>query len=65
MNGAAPGCSRCGGLLVPDRTEPEEAWWRCVSCGDVIDAVITRHRHVRHLRKRVSRVPRVAALKIA
>jgi hypothetical protein len=38
-------CHRCGGLMVPERTQDRYMTeWRCVSCGDRIDAVILAHR---------------------
>jgi len=48
-------CTRCGGLLVGDYykdvlatvSELESETMRCVQCGDVVDAVIRRNRHLR------------------
>ena len=47
-------CIRCGGLLVKEAAidfssstgEVEQGARRCVQCGDVIDAVILRHRQI-------------------
>ncbi len=44
------GCSRCGGLMVSVVLEDRESTFgqcaglRCVSCGDVFDALIAQHR---------------------
>ena len=44
-------CVRCGGCLLPDYV-PVQPWparlvlWRCVACGDRIDARILRHRQL-------------------
>jgi len=48
-------CSRCGGLMVSDfcmdllnsTGELEFAAKRCVQCGEVVDPVIERNRHLR------------------
>jgi len=43
-------CLRCGGLVIPhDVTEERETCSasRCLSCGDVVDAVILQHRQHR------------------
>jgi hypothetical protein len=46
-------CPRCKGLLVRDRLLDlqDTAWhidaWRCVSCGEVLDAVILANRRGR------------------
>lgn len=38
-------CHRCGGLLVLEEVfEIRSFDWRCVSCGERIDAVILAHR---------------------
>lgn len=45
-------CIRCNGLLVPDTAvgDQEERWddldtvFRCVNCGEIVDALILRHR---------------------
>jgi hypothetical protein len=38
-------CHRCGGLMVPEKViELSSFDWRCVSCGERIDAVILAHR---------------------
>ncbi|HRI36956.1 MAG TPA: hypothetical protein PLO50_00205 [Nitrospira sp.] len=45
-------CTRCGGLLVPDRLdsaadsifEQQASALRCVQCGDILDRVILRNR---------------------
>ncbi|MEW6324558.1 MAG: hypothetical protein AB1515_04150 [Nitrospirota bacterium] len=45
-------CSRCGSLMSCERfttmeggraAEPYEAW-RCLSCGEILDPVILKHR---------------------
>jgi hypothetical protein len=46
-------CMRCRGFMVPDQifdalnTEATGQVWRCVSCGDVVDALILSHRQQR------------------
>lgn len=48
-------CTRCGGLMVQDFCldvlgnigESEFAAKRCVQCGEVVDSVILRNRHLR------------------
>lgn len=48
-------CLRCGGLMVNEvslelmngSSEPECATKRCVQCGDILDPVILRNRHIR------------------
>lgn len=44
------GCLRCGGLLVLDGSLGlfNCTANRCVQCGDVVDAVILRHRRLTH-----------------
>ena len=43
-------CRRCRGLMVKDRlydlydTQWQLNAWRCVACGDLLDAVILRNR---------------------
>ncbi len=43
-------CQRCQGLMVPDRaydlldSDVHCDVWRCVACGNVIDAKILHHR---------------------
>lgn len=38
-------CHRCGGLMVSEEVlELRSFDWRCVSCGERIDAVILAHR---------------------
>jgi len=45
-------CTRCEGLMVPDNLiDMQESsipmWmrgWRCVSCGNIVDPLIQRHR---------------------
>ena len=44
-------CMRCQGLMVWDRfldlAQTDRLWalaWRCVNCGEVLDAVIQSHR---------------------
>lgn len=47
-----PACTRCAGLLIReslldlfDDTGHIRRWaWRCVQCGDIVDALILRHR---------------------
>ncbi|HJT20869.1 MAG TPA: hypothetical protein VJ746_10390 [Nitrospira sp.] len=47
-------CTRCEGLMVPDHLiDMQESgipmWmkgWRCVSCGNIVDPLIQRHRFV-------------------
>jgi len=47
-------CTRCGGFLVssfcisPDQgtSEFEIPVWKCLQCGDVIDATILKNRHL-------------------
>ena len=47
-------CTRCEGLMVPDDLfDMQESsipmWmrgWRCVSCGNIVDPLIQRHRMV-------------------
>ena len=54
-------CMRCQGLMVWDRfldlVQTDLLWalaWRCVNCGEVLDAVIQSHRiSARLLRERV------------
>ena len=42
-------CHRCGGLMVSEEVlELRSFDWRCVSCGERIDAVILAHRQVPH-----------------
>lgn len=49
-----PICGRCGGLLVQDfctdlldgTSELDGSIARCVQCGDVVDPVIQRNRHL-------------------
>ncbi len=44
------GCSRCGGMMVSVLLEDRESTFcqctglRCVSCGDIFDALIAQHR---------------------
>lgn len=45
-------CTRCGGLMIDDNLiDIQESsvpmWmkgWRCVSCGNIVDPLILRHR---------------------
>jgi tRNA(Ile2) C34 agmatinyltransferase TiaS len=38
-------CHRCGGLMVAEQVHETGSFdWRCVSCGERIDAVILAHR---------------------
>lgn len=47
-------CTRCEGLMVPDDLiDLQESclpmWmkgWRCVSCGNIVDPLIQRHRMI-------------------
>ena len=49
-------CSRCGGFLVssfcisPDQgtSEFQIPVWKCLQCGDLIDATILKNRHLVH-----------------
>jgi hypothetical protein len=49
-------CRRCKGLLVRDRlydlydTQLHSEAWRCIACGDLLDAVILRNRSARSTR---------------
>ena len=44
-------CYRCQGFMIEDRFDPEEGdrpgmvAWRCINCGEVLDAVIQHHRY--------------------
>ncbi len=56
-------CHRCDGLMVVDHFIDIEntghLWlcgWRCVSCGDVVDAEIMQQRHIQ--RSRLGRLTR-------
>jgi hypothetical protein len=47
-------CARCRGLMVVDRLldmgQADILWafvWRCINCGEVLDAVIQHHRRCR------------------
>jgi hypothetical protein len=44
-------CIRCQGFMIEDRfvdlSQADSLWmvaWRCVNCGEVLDAVIHHHR---------------------
>lgn len=38
-------CLRCGGFMVPEEIrEVNQRGWRCVMCGEHIDALILEHR---------------------
>jgi len=38
-------CQRCQGLICREPLEKYGRWWwKCINCGDRIDAVILRHR---------------------
>jgi hypothetical protein len=40
-------CQRCGGLMLRDhRARPLRMAWRCLNCGDVVDARIAAQRRV-------------------
>ena len=47
-------CARCDGLMVADnlidmRESRVPMWmkgWRCVSCGNIVDPIIQRHRMI-------------------
>jgi hypothetical protein len=49
-------CTRCDGLMVADNLiDIQESsvpmWmkgWRCVSCGNIVDPLILRHRIIQH-----------------
>jgi DNA-directed RNA polymerase subunit RPC12/RpoP len=45
-------CARCGGLMVREQFEDlgalglsdhEDAGWRCITCGAIVDPVIAAH----------------------
>ncbi len=69
-------CTRCEGLMVVDdlidiRESSIPMWmrgWRCVSCGNIIDPMILRHRMVqgadamRLLEKDLAAAPRLAGV---
>ena len=44
-------CCRCQGFMIEDRFDPEQGdsprmvAWRCINCGEVLDAVIQHHRY--------------------
>ena len=60
-------CTRCEGLMVPDDlVDLQESYhpmwlngYRCLSCGNVVDTLIQRHRMVRnsHLHPAVASPP--------
>lgn len=37
-------CHRCNGLVICERINLFDWWWRCVQCGDRIDRTILRNR---------------------
>lgn len=45
-------CQRCSGCMMPERrtghrvdeSHTLDQTWRCVNCGDVVDAIILRNR---------------------
>lgn len=43
-------CPRCSGLLIPESLEDMESTYlkcsalKCVSCGNIVDPLITKHR---------------------
>ena len=37
-------CERCHGVVLCERVNPFDWWWRCVNCGDRVDRVILRNR---------------------
>lgn len=46
-------CARCGGLMVRETLDDleglgsrddEDAGWRCINCGAIVDPVIAAHR---------------------
>ncbi len=58
-------CLRCGGLMVNEvsidllnsASELECATRRCVQCGDILDPVILRNRHIRQDLMTLQRAP--------
>ena len=64
-------CMRCQGLMVWDRfldlAQTDLLWglaWRCVNCGEVLDAVIQSHRSsARLLRERVHERAQTTAMR--
>ncbi len=55
-------CSRCRGMMVQDHSYDfyvdhgpfSMRAWRCVSCGNIVDPLILKHRQMRPSRKGVS-----------
>ncbi len=48
-------CGRCDGLMVSEKIEDleslklngyEDAGWRCINCGEIVDRVIAANRRV-------------------
>ena len=52
--GSSSCCTRCGGLMIDERGmdigESLGGYWfwamRCIQCGDIVDEVILRNRHL-------------------
>jgi hypothetical protein len=61
-------CARCDGLMVADnlidmRESSIPMWmkgWRCVSCGNIVDPIIQRHRMIQQAG--ALRLPRTVAV---
>ena len=57
-------CARCGGLMVGETLDDleglgsrsdEDAGWRCINCGAIVDPVIAAHRVSRRRQPRLTR----------
>ena len=54
VRGSSSCCERCGGLMIGERCmdigESLGGYWfwamRCIQCGDIVDEVILRNRHL-------------------
>ena len=54
VRGSSSCCERCGGLMIDERCmdigESLGGYWfwgmRCIQCGDIVDEVILRNRHL-------------------
>ena len=54
VRGSSSCCDRCGGLMIGERCmdigESLGGYWfwamRCIKCGDIVDEVILRNRHL-------------------
>lgn len=71
-------CTRCKGLMVADDlVDLQESYlpmwmrgWRCISCGNIVDPLINRHRMVQRsgalgLLKPEVQMPALARLRLA